>query len=145
MFLQYTRKCWMKQYVHFGFEFSFNYYWALNFYFICSHMPALKYLLYLFSLSGSRSHCAGKGPFILWREVIVFSQHTVEEPFVFNVFLLQVRAVLIRFGSQERLRKALLFYFVRCLSRWPGLVVSFPCMALLSSSWLQMPCMHAAC
>lgn len=98
MFLQHTRKCWMKQYIHFGFEFFFIIIglWILILY---AATCQLWNTYYLFSLSGSRSHCAGKGPFILWGEVIVFSQHTVEEPFVFNVFLLQVRAVLIRFGS----------------------------------------------
>lgn len=37
------------------------------------------------------------------------------------------------------------FYFVLYISCWLGLVVSCPCMVLLSSSWLQMPCVHAAC
>lgn len=37
------------------------------------------------------------------------------------------------------------FYFVLYISCWLGLVVSCPCMVLLSSSWLQTPCVHAAC
>lgn len=55
--------------------------------------PYASFELAVVSLS-----CVRKGLFVLWGEVIVFSKHPVEEPFVFNVFHLQMSTVLTRFG-----------------------------------------------